>query len=179
VVARDFSQRKEPAVSSGLHRLLFAGFLLSMFAFAPAVTRAQDPAATPDPFAGVTTVVLAGGSSAVAEGYSLVLLQITMAPGAEIPSHHHPGDVSLTVESGTFGTAFTHGTGTITRAATDGGTAVTEQPETGVEQTLTAGDSLSYGEESHHIMRNAGNDDLVLILSALLASDQPGFEFTE
>jgi quercetin dioxygenase-like cupin family protein len=166
-------------MSSLVKRLMLTGLFLASLALTPAITRAQDPAATPDPFAGVSTVVLAGGPSAVTEGYSLVLLQITMAPGAEIPSHYHPGDVALTVQSGTFGTTFSHGTGTITRAAAEDETPVIETPEEGIEQTLTAGDSLAYGSESHHVMRNAGDDDLVLIISALLASDQPGFEFTE
>ena len=162
-----------------IRRLVIAAMLLTILALAPTIARAQDPAATPDPFAGVTTVALAAGPSAVASDSTLLLLRITMAPGAEILSHQHPGDVALTVESGTFGTTFTHGTGTITRAASDGGTPVSETPESNVEQTLTAGDSLTYGADSHHIMRNAGDDDLVLLVSALLASDQPGFVFTE
>jgi len=166
-------------MASRLNRLLLGGLFLTVLAFAPAIARAQDPAATPDPFAGVTTVVLAGGPSAVTDGYALVLLQITMAPGAEIPSHHHPGDVSLAVQSGTFSTSFTNGTGTITRAAKPGEDPVTEEAATGVEQILTAGDSLAYGEGSHHIMANGGDDDLVLIISALLKADQPGFEFSE
>jgi quercetin dioxygenase-like cupin family protein len=166
-------------MSSRAKRLLLTGLFLSALACAPAVARAQDPAATPDPFAGVTTVMLAGGPSAVTDGYALVLLQITMAPGAEIPSHHHPGDVALTVQSSTFSTTFTHGTGTITRAAKAGETPVTEEAATGVEQILTAGDSLAYGEESHHIMKNGGDDNLVLVISALLKADQPGFEFTQ
>lgn len=162
-----------------IHRLIFAVVFLSLFSLVPAIAQAQDPAATPDPFAGVTTAVLAVNPSQAAEGNTLLLLRVTMAPGAEIPSHHHPGDVALTVESGTFGTVFTHGTGTISRAAAAGETPVTEEAATNAEQTLSAGDSLAYGADSHHIMRNAGEGDLVLLISALLAADQPGFLFSE
>jgi quercetin dioxygenase-like cupin family protein len=132
-----------------------------------------------DPLAGTTVELLGAIEPAVIEGWNLVTMRITMAPGAEISGHSHPGPVVLVVESGVFVTEFVHGSGTITRAAGDETPAVTETAETGVEVTLESGDSLSYDQTAGHTMVNGGGEPLVLLVSALLAIDQPGFMFDE
>ena len=78
------------------------------------------------------------------------------------------------VESGIFVTEFIHGTGTVTRAAVDGTPAATETAETGVEVTLNPGDSVAYDQTAGHTMVNGGDEPLVLLVSALLASDPAG-----
>ena len=102
-----------------------------------------------------------------------------MEPGASIPAQSHPGDMVLYVESGTFGTAFTSSAGEITRAPTGGTPAPPEQAAAGSEAILNPGDSVAYGADAAHTMRNAGDKPLVLLVSALLAADQPGFLFGE
>src|SRR3954463_9620664 len=94
--------------------------LFALFIGAPALARAQDATPTPDPFAGVTIETLGSGMPTNSEGNALVLLRITMQPGALIPIHHHPGQVILYVESGQFGTTFGDGDAMITRAVTEG-----------------------------------------------------------
>lgn len=136
----------------------------------------QDEA---DPMAGTTVEALGGGPSGLAADHALVLLRITMEPGANIPPHSHPGEVVLYVESGTFGTTFVDGSGVITRATTPGTPAATEQVTTGSENILKAGDSLAYSEEAAHTMVNAGEDTLVLLVSAILDPTQPGFMFMD
>lgn len=131
-----------------------------------------------EPLAGTTVETLGAIEPAIIEGWNLVALRITMEPGAEISGHSHPGPVVLVVESGVFLTEFIHGSGTITRAA-DGGTPTTETAEPGTEVTLNPGDSLAYDQTAGHTMVNGGDEPLVLLVSALLAIDQPGFMFGE
>lgn len=130
-----------------------------------------------DPMAGVTTEVLGSLPSAGAPGYSLVFLRITMQPGATIPAHSHPGDVVVVVQSGTFGTQFVRGEGTVTRATAGGAAPAPETLKAGDSAVLLAGDSLAYGGSAGHTMTDAGDTPLVLLVSALLADGQNGFMF--
>lgn len=136
----------------------------------------QDEA---DPLSGTTVESLGAMAPATAPGHALVFLRLTMEPGASIPAHSHPGGVVLVVESGSFGTMFVQGTGTITRATTAGTPAATEPTTSGTEMILEAGDSVAYDQDAAHTMSNAGDEPLVLLVSALLAADQPGFQFAE
>jgi quercetin dioxygenase-like cupin family protein len=133
-------------------------------------TFAQD-----DPFAGTTTETLGSTIPDTAEGQALVFLRITMEPGARIDAHNHPGSVILVVDSGTFGTEFTQGEGQITRSGEENAQTV----RSGTEQILEAGDSIAYGGNAAHTMVNAGDEPLVLLVSALLDPDQPGFLFND
>lgn len=126
-----------------------------------------------DPMAGTTVEALGSFAPSAASDKALVLLRITMEPGASIPFHQHPGAVVVTVASGTFGTEFQEGEGTLTRA--DGST---ETVSAGGSATMQAGDSLAY-EGAVHTMVNEGSDQVVLLVSALLDPNQPGFMFMD
>jgi quercetin dioxygenase-like cupin family protein len=162
-----------------MRRIIFIAAMALVTLMGSAITVRADAQDDADPLAGTTVEALGGGPSGLAAEHNLVLLRITMEPGASIPGHSHPGEVVLFVESGTFGTTFVDGTGAITRATTAGTPATTESVTTGTENILEAGDSLAYSEEAAHTMVNAGDDTLVLLVSALLAPDQPGFLFIE
>lgn len=125
-----------------------------------------------DPLAGTTIEALGSAVPSAAPDKALVFLRITMDPDVTIPFHHHPGDVVVVVESGLFGTEFAQGEGTITRYGKEG----TETIKAGDDTTLAAGDSLAY-EGAVHTMRNDGPGPLVLLVSALLDPNQPGFIF--
>ena len=125
-----------------------------------------------DPLAGTTVELLGATSPTAAQTQNLVFMRITMAPGAVIPAHRHPGAVVVMVLSGLFGTDFVEGAGQLQRA----GAAAAEPINGGSETTMSAGDSLAY-EGAVHTMRNDGPDDLVLLVSALLDPAQPGFIF--
>lgn len=129
-----------------------------------------------DPLAGTTIEALGSLAPSAAPGRALVFLRITMEPGTEIPAHHHPGAVVVVVESGVFGTRLIEGSGTVMRYAGIGGEALTEEAVAGSETTLEAGDSFAY-EGAVHTMANAGGRPLVLLVSALLDPEQPGFIF--
>lgn len=123
--------------------------------------------------AGTTVEALGSFAPSAASDKALVLLRITMEPGASIPFHQHPGAVVVTVASGTFGTEFQEGEGTLTRA--DG---TSETVSAGASATMQAGDSLAY-EGAVHTMVNEGSDQVVLLVSALLDPNQPGFMFMD
>lgn len=126
------------------------------------------------PMAGSTTEVLGTFAPSQGNGHALVFMRLTMEPGVTIPAHHHPGAVIVVVQSGLFGTKFVQGDGTIVRFANG----TTEVVDAGAEATLDPGDSLSY-EGAMHTMRNDGPDPLILLVSALLDPNQPGFLFQE
>lgn len=152
--------------------LLF-GALLSIAPMAH-IAAAQAKA---DPLAGTKIEMLSSGLPANAGGRALLLLRVTMKPGTVIPAHQHPGPVSLYVEQGKFGTEFFGGSGQMTRAASNGGKpapAITLKP--GDNITMNPGDNLFY-DGATHTMRNDGNTDLVLLISALFDPNQPGFIF--
>ncbi|HEX7022483.1 MAG TPA: hypothetical protein VF171_06475 [Trueperaceae bacterium] len=136
------------------------------------VAFSQDMQGMNDPLAGTTIEALGSYSPSKAAGQALVFLRITMEPGVVIPFHHHPGSVVVVVESGLFGTEFSEGTGTIARFGHEG----SETIEAGSETTLAPGDSLAY-EGAVHTMRNDGPEPVVLLVSALLDPEQPGFIF--
>jgi quercetin dioxygenase-like cupin family protein len=167
--------RKEPIM---LTHIRFVAMMAVLFG-AVSLSLVQQVVAQDDPLAGTTVESLGAIEPAIIEGWNLVSLRITMEPGAEIAGHSHPGPVVLVVESGVFVTEFIHGTGTVTRAAVDGTPAATEMAETGVEVTLNPGDSVAYDQTAGHTMVNGGDEPLVLLVSALLAIDQPGFLFEE
>ncbi len=151
--------------------------LVALLAGTVAVRADADP---DDPLAGTTIEALGGFAPAEADGYNVVLLRLTLDPKTSIVDHSHPGGVVLLVESGTFATTFTLGSATITRAPeTEGEEATTEQAPLDEEVLLEPGDSVAYGSDAHHVMRNGGDEPLVLIASALLAEEQPGFIFAE
>jgi mannose-6-phosphate isomerase-like protein (cupin superfamily) len=160
---------------TALSLLLLGGLGLVFPASIGSHALAQDA----DPFAGVTIEAMGGGASTLAADRNLVLLRITMEPGANIPPHRHPGEVVLYVDSGTFGTTFVDGTGTITRATTAGTPAATESVSVDTENILNEGDSLVYSEAAAHTMANPGDEPLVLLVSAILSPDMPGFMFMD
>jgi hypothetical protein len=133
---------------------------------------------TGDPLAGTTIETLSGGVPTATPEASLVLLRVTMAPGVIIPAHSHPGPVALYVESGLFGTEFIEGSGTVQPAAVDGTPVPAVEMAAGDDVQMPAGDGLFY-DGAVHTMRNDGDTDLVLLVSALFANDAPGFAFAD
>src|SRR3712207_4791607 len=126
---------------------------------------AQDATPTPDP-EGVSGEVLAADVPEMASGAELAVRRTTIAPGGGLPPHHHPGAIVFSVDAGTWGYTPLEGTIRVMRATSDGTPTVVEEPELGVELILTKGDAL-FAEKSSDAMRNAGDDDVVLLMAAL------------
>jgi oxalate decarboxylase/phosphoglucose isomerase-like protein (cupin superfamily) len=94
-----------------------------------------------------------------------------VAPGAAAQQHCHPGVVVPSGGSGTCATTFFHGTGQFTRAAAPGETTATATAETG--------DLVASDRAAGHTVDSSGDEPVVLIVSVLLAADQPGLTFGE
>ncbi|HEV2127190.1 MAG TPA: SH3 domain-containing protein [Thermomicrobiales bacterium] len=88
------------------------------------------------------------------------LLRITLAPGASVPMHTHPGIEFDYVESGTL-TAVPNGTMVI---SVDG-----EQSQVTESQTLSEGSGVMYPPETGMSLRNEGDEDVVLLSAVLLS----------
>ena len=159
------------------HLLIAAGVMAAgiPLAWKPVQVYAHQDA---DPLAGTVVTALSGGAPSLVPDRMLLLLRVTMEPGVVIPAHAHPGPVALYVDSGRFGTEFFEGEGTVTRAATDATPEAVIAMAPGDNLTMEPGDHLFY-DGAVHTMRNDGDDELVLLVSALLDPNEPGFQFME
>ncbi len=132
--------------------------------------RAAAQEATPDP-EGVAGDVLGSGVPSSVPGVELALRRTIISPGGGLAAHNHPGSIVLVVDAGTFGYTPLGGTIQIVRATTDGTPSPGEEPPMGAELILTAGDAI-FAEDSQDAMRNAGEDDVVLLMAALTAAGE-------
>ena len=137
---------------------------------------AMSPAASPAASLAapaVSAVLLGGGEPTAAAGHELTLRRVTLPPGSGIPAHTHPGALVIYVEQGTWGYTPLSGTIELTRAAAAGATpAPAEEPAVGTEIMLNAGDVL-YVEEPGDAIRNAGEEDVVLLIAGLTRVGEP------
>ncbi len=99
------------------------------------------------------------------------LLRITLAPGARVPTHSHPGTEINLVESGTL-TVEVDGEAILTRASA---TADAESTPATADQAfdLSAGDSIIFPRETSFSFRNAGDVPVVLLSTVVLAGGDP------
>jgi hypothetical protein len=126
---------------------------------------AQHATPTPNPD-GVVGDVWGAGFPASAPEMELAVRRTTIAPGGGLPPHGHPGAIMFVVEAGTWGITPLEGTVQVTRAGGDGTPTPAEASEPGVELILTTGDAL-FAEAFRDEMRNAGEDEVVLLMAAL------------
>ncbi len=140
----------------------------------PHVVAAQDatPAATPTGATGTTTKLMGVGQPASAPGLELSLRRITIAPGGGVPAHSHPGALVIFVEAGTWGYTALGGTVQLTRAAVGGTPTPAETMPMGTEVILNPGDWL-FVEDPQDDIRNAGQDDVVLLVAGLTRVGEP------
>ena len=127
---------------------------------------AQEATPTPDP-EGVNGEILGAGLPTAVPEMELVLRRTIISPAGGLSPHTHPGPLLFVVDAGTWG--FTPLAGSnlhLTRAAGDGSPTPAEEPSLGTELILTAGDSL-FIEAPQDEMRNAGEDDVVLLIATL------------
>ena len=132
---------------------------------------AQEATPTADPI-GVDGSLLGAGVPTAVPGMELALLRTTMAPGDVLPPHIHPGPFVIAVDAGTWGYTPQTGKVMLTRAAGDGSFAPAEEAPLGVELILTKGDFLFLEDASQDWMRNAGEDEVVLLIAGLVPVGQ-------
>ena len=155
-----------------LTAVLGAGIALSPVVVAQEATPTSPtatPAASPVAQAALESTVLMEASfdDFIPAPMTIRMLRITVAPGASVPMHTHPGPEFDLVESGTL-TAMANGEATITRA--DG----TEEAAATEGATLESGDWILYQPGSGMGWQNQGDEDAV-ILSAVLLPVGPDF----
>ena len=157
-----------------------AGTLLTALVtrgFGQAAAQESTPAITSGG-QGVSITVMGAGQPSTTPDMELTLRRVTIAPGGGLAPHSHPGALVIYVESGTWGHTSLGGTAQLTRAAVDGTPQPAEEVEKGVELILTAGDVLFVENSEDHI-RNAGDDDVVLLTAGLTPVGEPFTTFME
>jgi quercetin dioxygenase-like cupin family protein len=98
-----------------------------------------------------------------APGRTLTLIRYTIAPGAQLAAHVHPGVQLASIQSGSLTYTVVSGTATVTRAATP-----TPEPVTGPNTvTVAPGDAVSEKGDMVHFGANH-TDSPVVILATLL-----------
>jgi quercetin dioxygenase-like cupin family protein len=163
-----------------MRRILLAGVLLGLVVTLSLLTMPSVPAAqeaTPTGEAApVTFETLGSMESRDVPGKTLVLLRVTLAPGAVVPSHVHPGQLVVAVESGMAGYTTLQGAALVGAAGTP--TAV-ELSTPGQEVLLGPGEWFLEEPSVKHIVRNAGDEPLVLLVSALVTTNAPFLQLME
>jgi quercetin dioxygenase-like cupin family protein len=132
---------------------------------------AQEATPAPQP---IVVTDLGRGEPTNAPGNYLELDRVTIAPGATIPTHIHPGAYVISVESGDFGFTVIKGEAQITHA----GSTTTEPIAAGPEVVAHAGDAIFETGGVVHAARNVGTTPVVLLTAGLLANDQPSLQPT-
>ncbi len=146
--------------------LVLGGGSATVSTWAQESTPAATPAATPQ---AVVRDVLASTESDEAPGEEFALSRYTIAPGAILPVHTHPGVQVTTIESGTLTYhVVADGEAVVTRAD---GTKETYGPGSTIE--LTAGDSLVEPEGMVHYGENLTEEPIVLISASLFEEGAP------
>lgn len=148
-------------------RVLFAIVLLGglgIVVAGRAVAQDGTPAAQP-----ITDTVLASGLPNDAPGRVLQLEKVTIAEGAAIPSHIHPGAYAIYVDSGTFGFTVVKGEAQLVRA----GATAPETIAAGSEVLANPGDAIFENGGVVHLARNAGSGTVTVYTAALLMTDMP------
>lgn len=162
-----------------------ATLLVATILFAAGVTgTAQQATPAGTGITNVTVETLGRGSSTVAPGYTLLLSRLTFAPGGQIALHTHPGDAVFSVASGRIEWTTGVGTPLLTRAeaaaAIAAGTPTPPEMLTADQVVLLEpGDAVFYDGQTSHTVRNAGDEEAVVLYSGLRAVDQPGITFLE
>ena len=148
-----------------------AALLVAGLAAAASAVTAQEstpPAAEP-----ITVQALGAGLPSDAPGKQILLLRVTILPGAGFPAHVHPGALVIVVESGEFGFTVLEGEADYTPAAVDGTTAATEQLAVGEEVVAHAGDQIFEQAGVIHTARNVGDSPAVVLVAGLVDPTQP------
>jgi quercetin dioxygenase-like cupin family protein len=130
-------------------------------------TTAVDATTGTTAAAKATSEVLAQYEPPEAPGYTMYLYRVTVPPGVELASHHHPGQQMARIDAGTLTYTVEQGTIEIGRQSNTPTESVTG-PAT-VE--LHTGDSL-FEPDTHHAA-NLGDDDVVILISSLFTTGQP------
>ena len=140
-------------------------------ALAAGPTPGRADNAAPETEASIVAETLAVGPLPEVPGQALLQLRVTLAPGAVVPSHIHPGNLVFSVDSGEV--TYTAIEGSVPVSWAEAGTPVAETTlSAGEEVVLHEGDWLFEQRGTIHEVRNSGDTPAVLLISALVATDE-------
>lgn len=149
--------------------ILVAGLIATLPLLATVASQSATPASgTPAATSSVVREVLAASDPAAAPGEVLQLVRYTIAAGAILPIHTHPGDQMATVDSGVL-TYHVMADGEVAITRADG---TTEVAEPGATVTFQVGDSWVEPEGMVHYAENLTDQPVVLMASSLFAADE-------
>jgi quercetin dioxygenase-like cupin family protein len=135
-------------------------------ATATGATGAAGPATTAP--AVVKSVLAQEKDPPGAPGRTLSLVRYTIAPGAQLPAHIHPGAQLASIESGTLTYTVVSGTATVTRKGSSTPESVTGPATT----TLGPGDAVAENDGMVHYGANETDAPVVILASLLTDSSQ-------
>jgi quercetin dioxygenase-like cupin family protein len=163
---------------SRLNRVLFGIGLLAVSLFASSgSTGAAVPEPSLSPLECATDFYvqpLGSTPASNAEGQNLVLVRVIIEPGGGIGPHTHPGNLVISVESGTFGFSVngSHNEMTYMRPGENGEDPTELAVHPGEEAQLVAGDWIVESGMVHSA-RAVGDEPAVVVFSGLVADGQP------
>lgn len=142
------------------------------------VALGRADSATPEPTPSVLAETLASSPLTDLPGHVLLQLRVTLAPGAVVPDHIHPGNLVFSVESGTITYESVEESVPVMWAGP--GTPTANQTLlAGEDAILGAGDWLAEQRGTIHVVRNSGDAPAVLLISAVVAADEPFLQLVE
>jgi hypothetical protein len=157
---------------AAVHALASGGLVACLFATGARPGRLAAQQSTPTGAVGISMQSMGAGQPASAPGLELTLRRTVIAVGGRLPAHSHPGALVIFVESGSFGYTALGGTIQLTRAAIAGTPTPAEPMPFGTEVILNSGDWL-FVEDPQDDIRNAGGDDVVLLVAGLTEAGEP------
>ncbi len=127
--------------------------------------------AADDPLPGVVVETLGRSSLGGEDGDDLVLLRVTIEPGASIPASDGPRAALIVLEEGRVAVELDGGEANLTLAGGNG----TVPLAPGDETTLAPGDVVSTSEGARLVLDNVGDGEATLLYAAVSAADAPLF----
>lgn len=129
--------------------------------------------ATPAPYgSGITSTVFANAAPVAIDDPSLALALVTVAPGAPIAAHNHPGTQIGTIAAGELTYSVLTDRVEVRRAGTAPDAAPT-YVEAGETAVLSVGDSVIEPPTSLHHAVNAGAEPVEIWLATLFPAGAP------
>jgi quercetin dioxygenase-like cupin family protein len=160
-------------------RALRRGRLLAPLAFLALVALGgvgkvlADQTATPVTPAPIAIETLGSGKPSDTPGKAILLLRVTLQPGAAFPAHVHPGALVIAVASGDFAFTVLHGEADATTGVATGTPGPTQTLTAGREVVFHAGDEIFEQQGVIHTARNAGDTPAVVLVAALVDPTKP------
>ena len=118
-----------------------------------------------DSLPGVVIETLGRGTVEEESGEELVLLRVTIEPGASIPASDGPRAALVVLEEGRVGVQLERAAVEASLTLVDGNGSVALSP--GTETILAPGDAISTGKGARLALRNAGDSEAILLFAAV------------